>query len=172
MEALDMQMLLKRNYKCFPAIELLAQGKKIDEAQIVELLEYIDGRYDGADFRMIPIIRTLYAYSSLISPVMIERIEQTVLGFKYWMDEPGDDSMCYWTESHQLIFATIEFLAGQYYPDKVFTNNNMGGIGRIIHSKKRILNWLKYRYQFGFVEWKANSNYEEIIAALSLLIDF
>lgn len=172
MEELDIPMSLKMNFKCFPGIETLAQGKSINESQILELLEYIDRRYDCADFRMIPIIRTLYAYSSLISKPMLERIETTVLGFKYWMDEPGEDSMCYWSENHQLIFATIEYLAGQYYPDKVFTNNNMSGIGRMTHSKKRLLNWLQHRYQYGFVEWHSNTYYEEDIAPLSLLIDF
>ena len=100
---LDIPMSIKMNYKCFPGIKDLDSGKKIEENQIIEILEYINNRYDCADFRMIPILRTLYAYSTLLTEATLKEIEKTVLGFKYWMDEPGEDSMCYWSENHQLI---------------------------------------------------------------------
>ncbi|MDD4000405.1 MAG: hypothetical protein PHX62_05900, partial [Bacilli bacterium] len=122
MQELDIPMSLKMNYKCFSAIKELSEGKRINEEGIIDLLAYIDKRYDCADFRIIPILRTLYCYNSLLSKETIEKIKTTVLGFKYWMDEPGDDGMCYWSENHQLIFATIEYLAGQYYPDEIFSN--------------------------------------------------
>lgn len=172
MKDLDIPMSVKMNYKCFPGIKDLDEGKQIDESEIIDILEYIDKRYDCADFRMIPILRTLYAYSKLLSEETLKHIEKTVLGFKYWMDEPGADSMCYWSENHQLIFATLEYLAGQYYPDKIFTNNNLSGKMRKERAKKRLLDWFKYRYQYGFIEWHSNTYYEEDIAPLSLLIDF
>jgi hypothetical protein len=172
MKELDIPMSIKMNYKCFPGIKDLDSGLIIDEQEIIDLLEYIDRRYDCADFRMIPILRTLYAYSSLLSEETLTKIRRTVLDFKYWMDEPGEDGMCYWSENHQLIFATIEYLAGQYYPNEIFTNNKMTGIERMAHSKWRLLDWFLHRYQYGFVEWHSNTYYEEDIAPLSLLIDF
>ncbi|HEY8395732.1 MAG TPA: hypothetical protein VIK96_03050 [Bacilli bacterium] len=172
MKDLDLPMSIKMNYKCFPGIKDLDARKRIDESEIIAILEYIDMRYDCADFRMIPILRTLYAYSELLSKDLLERIEKTVLSFKYWMDEPGEDSMCYWSENHQLIFAAIEYLAGQYYPDKIFTNNNLSGKERKERAKLRLLDWFKYRYQYGFIEWHSNTYYEEDVAPLSLLIDF
>lgn len=169
---LDIPMSIKMNYKCFPGIKDLDSGKKIEENQIIEILEYINNRYDCADFRMIPILRTLYAYSTLLTEATLKEIEKTVLGFKYWMDEPGEDSMCYWSENHQLIFGTIELLAGQFYSDKVFYNLPITGRERMERAKKRLLDWFKYRYKYGFIEWHSNTYYEEDVAPLSLLIDF
>lgn len=88
------------------------------------------------------------------------------------MDEPGEDSMCYWSENHQLIFGTIELLAGQFYSDKVFYNLPITGRERMERAKKRLLDWFKYRYKYGFIEWHSNTYYEEDVAPLSLLIDF
>ena len=88
---------------------------------------------------MIPILRTLYAYSTLLTEATLKEIEKTVLGFKYWMDEPGEDSMCYWSENHQLIFGTIELLAGQFYSDKVFYNLPITGRERMERAKNASL---------------------------------
>jgi hypothetical protein len=94
------------------------------------------------------------------------------LNFKYWMDEPGEDSMCYWSENHQLLFAASEYLAGQLYPEEIFTNNKMTGMQHLKKAEAAINRWLERRFQYGFIEWHSNTYYEEDIAPLSLLIDF
>lgn len=167
----DISMAVKMNDKCFRDIEKLAQGEKADESQILEILRFIDARYDCADFRMVCILRTLYDYPALISVDTLSAMKQTVKGFKYWMDEPGEDSMCYWSENHQLLFATCEYLAGQLYPNEVFPNSGMTGDEHLQKGKKALLRWLERRFQFGFSEWHSNTYYEEDVAALSLLID-
>ena len=55
------------------------------------------------------------------------RARQAILNFKYWMDEPGHDSMCYWSENHQILFAACEYLAGQLYPNEIFSNDGRKG---------------------------------------------
>ena len=45
-----------------------------------------------------------------------KNIEDVLLNFRYWRDEPGKNSMCYWSENHQVLFATAELLAGQLWP--------------------------------------------------------
>ncbi len=181
-KSLDIPMSLKMNHKCFADIEKLSWGEEADESQIIEILKFIDTRYDCADFRMICILRTLYAYASLISGSTRYAMQHTVLNFKYWMDEPGEDSMCYWSENHQLLFAACEYLAGQLYPEEVFLNGqllrddapNCGLTGEEHQEKARkvLLTWFKRRFQFGFSEFHSNTYYEEDIAPLSLLVDF
>lgn len=156
---------------CFPDILQLDRGFPADEQQILDICDFIDRREDCADFRMISIFRALYFYSHLISVSTLSRMKQTVLGFKYWMDEPGTDSMCYWSENHQVIFATCEYLAGQLYPQESFLNDGHIGAHHQFKAKERLENWLEAKYRFGFVEWHSNTYYEEDIAALSLLID-
>lgn len=165
-------MKIKMGPPCFPGIKDLDEGSKIDESQIIDICSYISLRYDCADFRMVSIIRTLYSYTEQLSKETVELMKKTVLDFKYWMDEPGEDSMCYWSENHQILFASIEYLAGQLYPDEVFTNTNMTGREHKDKAEKRIQNWLRYRFIYGFTEWHSNVYYEEDIAPISLLIDF
>ena len=167
----DIPMSVKMNNKCFPGIEQLARGEKIDEAQITELLDFIDRRLDCADFRMVCILRSLHDFSALLSPGTLARMKRTVLSFKYWMDEPGEDSMCYWSENHQLIFAACEYLAGQMYPDETFANDGSSGAAHMEKARRRLAAWFEARFRLGFVEWHSNTYYEEDAAPLSLLID-
>lgn len=167
----DITMAVKMNHSCFPDIRKLAQGEPADETQIRGLLQFIDRRYDCADFRMVCILRSLYDFPHLISEDTLGQMKRTVLSFKYWMDEPGDDSMCPWSENHQLIFASCEYLAGQLYPDEIFSNNGQSGRAHMEKARKRLLYWFDTRFHLGFVEWHSNTYYEEDVAPLSLLID-
>ena len=171
-KSLDIPMSLKMNHKCFADMEKLARGERAGESQIMEILNFIDTRYDCADFRMVCILRALYAYTGLISAPTLDAMEKTVLSFKYWMDEPGQDSMCYWSENHQLLFAACEYLAGQLYPKAVFSNSGLTGEAHREKGRQALLTWFKRRFQFGFSEFHSNTYYEEDIAPLSLLIDF
>lgn len=167
----DIPMSVKMNNKCFPDIEKLARGESADEKQIHEVLDFIGQRLDCADFRMVCVLRSLYDFSDLISADTLFRMRETVLAFKYAMDEPGEDGMCYWSENHQLLFAACEYLAGQRFPENVFTNNGQTGRGHMQKARVRLLRWFEERFTLGFVEWHSNTYYEEDIAPLSLLID-
>ena len=167
----DIPMALKMNRPCFAGIRQLARGEATDETQIIELLDFIDRRLDCADFRMVCILRSLYDFSGYISTDTLEKMKRSVLRFKYWMDEPGEDSMCYWSENHQLLFAACEYLAGQLYPDETFANDGKTGASHMDKGRHRLAYWFETRFRLGFVEWHSNTYYEEDAAPLSLLID-
>lgn len=165
-------MNVKMGPKCYAGIVDLERGVKIDEQEIHALCDFVDARYDCADFRMVSLLRTRFDYWCLIGEDTKKRIEHSILNFKYWMDEQGHDGMCYWSENHQILFATCEYLAGQLYPQLIFPNNNMSGLAHYHKAKTKIERWLKYRFDYGFTEWHSNTYYEEDIAPLTLLIDF
>ncbi|HHY82128.1 MAG TPA: hypothetical protein GX505_05545 [Clostridiales bacterium] len=165
-------MKMKMGPKSFSDIKLLEQEQQIDESPIHELCEYINLRLDCADFRLAAVLRCLYSYRHLLSEKMVALMEETVLNFRYFMDEPGEDNMCFWSENHQILFASEAYLAGQLYPKKVFANSFFTGRQLKIKAKEHILRWLKYRFLYGFSEWHSNTYYEEDIGALCLLIDF
>jgi len=144
------------------------------EGAIEGALEYIDKRFDCSDFVLLGIIRLLYQFpdSKLISEELLAGAKKTVLGFKYWPGEPGIDSMCYWTENHQIMFLSSEYLAGQLYPAEVFSNSKMTGREKMDHARPRILQWLSLRYKTGFSEWLSHIYYDEDITALVNLVDF
>ena len=137
-------------------------------------LDFINKRCDCADFVMLGIIRILYQFreSKLLDKKLIHSAEKALLDFKYWPDEPGIDSMCTWTENHQVMFSVNEYLAGQLFPDSVFTNSGMTGYEKMCAARSRLLTWLRLRYQTGFSEWLSHIYYDEDITALVNLVDF
>ncbi|TAH70339.1 MAG: hypothetical protein EWM47_05650 [Anaerolineaceae bacterium] len=172
MEEKDLNMTIKMGAKSFAGIKDLDEGRPIDEKQIEDLCQFADARFDCADFRVLILIKTIYAYSDCLTADTKARIKKTLLDFKYWMDEPGDDSMCFWSENHQLIFHTCEYLAGLLYPGEIFTNSHMTGKEHVEKAKKKLLLWLENKWTYGFIEWHSNTYYEEDIAPLALLVDY
>ncbi|MDX9807939.1 MAG: hypothetical protein RBS87_05185, partial [Acholeplasma sp.] len=168
----DIPMSIKMTHKTFPEIKELHAGNRIDESGILDILSYIDHRYDCADFRLICILRSLYQYQTLISKETLNQMKKTVLGFKYHMADPGFDGMCFWSENHQLIFSACEYLAGSLYPNEVFTNTKVLGSFHKDRGYQHLMYWFKTRFELGFVEFHSNTYYEEDVAPLSLLIEF
>ncbi|WP_158657934.1 hypothetical protein [Agarilytica rhodophyticola] len=162
--------------KCFfyELIRLQQYHQPIHERLLFSTLDYIDQRRDCADFLLTGVIRLYYQFfdNGLLSDEFREKSKQTILNFKYWPDEPGIDSMCYWTENHHIIFSVNEFLAGQLFPDSIFKNSNKLGKDKKQEAKKRIEKWLEMRFFTGFSEWLSNVYYDEDFAPLLNLVDF
>ena len=168
----DVGMLVKMNTKCFKGIIELDRGNTIDEAEILDLVDFVNNRYDCADFRLICLVRTYIAYRHLLTESTVKAIENSMLSFKYWMDEPGSDGMCFWSENHQLLFHTCEYLIGNLFLDSIFSNDGKTGRAHKEKARPKIMSWLKNRFTYGFTEWHSNTYYEEDIAPLSVLVDF
>lgn len=151
----------------------LANGLEIiDWDRLDGTLEYVENEYDCSDFRLVNLIRILYDYEDQIPSNYKNKIKEVLFNFRYWMDEPGENSMCYWSENHQILFASAEFLIGQKYPDNIFLNSELTGSQRRDKARARILDWLLMRWNYGFTEFYSNVYYEEDIAALINLIDY
>ena len=104
---------------------------------------------------------------------------------------PKDDDsklaeMTFWSENHQLLFATAEYLAGQWMPEKIFLPGNpyrsegmnrtrpgdLTGSQHMAKARVRLIRWLDDRLRFGFSEWNAPGYYEEDLSPLFNLADF
>jgi len=144
------------------------------EEALFKANDYIDGRWDCADFVLSGMLRFYrqLGESPLVSEALMTRTKEAILGFKYWPDEPGVDSMCYWTENHHIIFSAAEYLAGQLFPNEIFTNSGMTGHEKMAKSKKRIDKWLRMRFLTGFNEWLSNVYFDEDFLPLLNLYDF
>ncbi|PKO16092.1 MAG: hypothetical protein CVU39_08670 [Chloroflexi bacterium HGW-Chloroflexi-10] len=165
----------QENFKAiYTEMARLACGQTPHSGVLFAALDYLDARKDCADFVLQAVLRLLYQFAA--SPLMpdgwLERAKASVLGFKYWPDEPGVDSMCTWTENHQILFSTGAILAGQLYPREVFTNSGQSGEQKIEVVRRRILRWLDLRFRSGFSEWLSHVYYDEDLTALLNLVDF
>ncbi|MBI5353951.1 MAG: hypothetical protein HZB50_15015 [Chloroflexi bacterium] len=161
----------------------LAAGGVPHEGIFHAALDFIDVRKDCSDFVLHGIVRLLYQFGdrgqqtidrprSTVSGQVLSRARATVLNFKYFPNEPGIDSLCTWTENHYILFTSAAYLAGQMYPDEVFTNSGETGKQKVELNRKRILRWLDLRFHTGFSEWLSHVYYDEDLTALLALYDF
>ncbi|MGC5617315.1 hypothetical protein [Georgenia sp. Z1491] len=100
-----------------------------------------------------------------------DRLRDTLTGFRYSLDVPGDDSMCLWSENHQVVAAVAEHAAGLGYPTRRFSASGATGREHADLAADRLRTWLADRFRIGFVEWLSPTYYEEDAAALAVLID-
>ena len=151
----------------------LAAGGQPHEGIIHAALDFIDRRQDCADFVLHGILRLLYQFSAAgFSASLLERARRTTLGFKYFPDEPGIDSMCTWTENHYILFTSAAYLAEQLFPDHTFPNSGHTGREKMALNRPRLLRWLDLRFRTGFSEWLSHVYYDEDMTALLSLVDF
>jgi len=159
----------------FAQIARMAIGwwSRLELDLILKAIEGINQRQDCSDFYLAGLLGMLYRFGS--APKFPEELraplESCILGFKYWMDEPGSDAMAYLTENHSILFHTCEILAGQLYPDRLFTNNGETGAWHRAKGERLALAWLRERGMHGFKEWDSNCYFEEDVLALSHLVD-
>jgi len=152
------------------------EGVILDETYILRSIkteiDYIDARYDCADFR-IPLLFCLYKdFYEQIGDSARREIKKALLGFKYWMTEPGCDSMCFWSENHQCVFAAAEYLAGQEWQDEIFVNDGKTGSEHRTYAAYHLKHWIDQRLKYGFSEWYSNNYYVEDIAPMSILLEY
>jgi hypothetical protein len=165
----------RREQNVLSEIAKMALGywSDVKEDAIMNAIDGINQRKDCSDFYLVGLLGMIYRYGDNPSfPEPLKRpLEECVLSFRYWMDEPGSDAMCYWSENHQILFHTCEILAGQLYPDRTFTNAGQTGRWHREKGERMALSWLHKRGSGGFREWDSNCYFEEDLLALSHLAD-
>jgi hypothetical protein len=152
----------------------MSTGKPVEEAPIREAMRFVNNREDTADFRVAALIRIYeLAKPAVISDALLADIRKALLDFKYWCDEPGGDTlMGTWSENHQMLFHSSEYLAGQLFPNETFTNNGKTGKWHMGHARPMVLSWINTKAKAGFSEWDSNAYFPEDIATLLNLADY
>ena len=142
-------------------------------ANLEGAIERIDIREDCADFTACGLIRFYLENEHRLAEVNKAEIKKCLTGFKYWMDQYDGrkDSMCHWSENHQILFAVTEYLAGEEWPDAIFADGK-NGFEHVEMAKERINAWMYQRYYYGFNEYYSNNYYPEDIAPMANFIQF
>ncbi len=145
----------------------------IREFSIEKALDRIDTRLDCADFAMPALIRMLYEHrgTERMSDEIAAKIEKSLVNFKYWLDEPDDVHACFFTENHQIMYYSAEYLVGQLFPDAIFPSNGMTGKEHHEHGLAFLKRWLTWRERFGFSEWLCQGYYlEDMLGLIDLTL--
>ncbi|MGL1890070.1 MAG: hypothetical protein OCD02_00515 [Spirochaetaceae bacterium] len=158
----------------FSEIVRIHMGLPVKIEPLDQRLKMMEDRVDCADFHAAGFIRMIYQFfgSDSTPEYMKEKIVDTILAFKYWPDEPGDDDMCTWSENHTILFSSAAYLAGLKFPDRIFLNSGLTGTQMAKKFLPRVKKWLDIRFATGFSEWLSNVYYNEDFPAIANLIDF
>ena len=142
-------------------------------ANLEGALERIDIREDCADFTANALIRFYLENKHRLKESNKLEIKNTLTNFKYWMDQYDGrkDSMCHWSENHQILFAVTEYLAGNEWKNETFADGNIGAT-HVEFAKERLNAWMKQRFYYGFNEYYSNNYYPEDIAPMANFIQF
>ena len=163
-------------YSVWREVALYAAGKydSMNLETLRRACQFIAARNDCSDFVIQAILRILCweRAQSHLSPEIIALMKDTVLGFKYWVDEPGDTVMYMGSENHRLLFHVAEWMAGMLYPTEEFTNSRQNGLFHYQKAYVYITEWLRQRGRYGFDEWHSNSYLPICLAPLVNVYDF
>jgi len=151
----------------------LNRWESVETGIILRAIESVNQRRDGSDVCLLGLLGMFYRFRERPQFPMTLRqpLEDCILDFKYWQDEPGSDVMCCADESHCILFHACEILAGQLFPDRLFNNNGESGQRHREKGEKLALAWLDQHSAYGFEDWNSDEGYAEILIALSHLVD-
>ena len=162
-------------YRELARLRLISEGVECEPFDVENFrtsIQCIYDRIDCFDFVLPGFIYMMNEFgdSGLIPEDIKSEAKEMILGCKYWIDEGGPEkSPCYFTENHQMLYHSNEYIAGQLYKDETFTNNGKSGKWHMEHARPFILRWLEWRFRFGFCEWLSNNYYHEDMLSVSLL---
>ncbi len=138
---------------------LFKLGINLEKAEriIREELPGVQQRKDCSDFHFVIVLYIYHSFAHLISDELKKEIEETMIHYRYWIDEPGDDVMWFFSENHALLFHICQFLAGSYLPEAVFVNS--GSTGEELREKAiGLLNhWFHNFFEEFITEWNSNA---------------
>jgi len=133
-------------------------GVSVGAADLDPALAMVDARADCADFEAVGLMHVWHRLpEDAWEPDQRERVRVSLLGFKYWIDQPGLDAMCYFTENHQFVWHTAELLVGQTFPDEVFVNSGWSGDEHAKHGRELAIEWMRRKLVGGFSEFDSNA---------------
>ncbi|MBD3186707.1 hypothetical protein GF325_07780 [Candidatus Bathyarchaeota archaeon] len=159
-------------FQCATARALLGREARVSRKEVQLYVDRLDGREDCADFYTMHVIHGLLTDRNhpFLSKVQREMLKGALLRFKYWVDEPGNHAMIFWTENHQILFHAIEYLAGMLYPGEIFSNGK-DGKWHMDHANKLATLWMSRRARWGYNEWGSSNYFAIDLEALLMLAE-
>lgn len=153
---------------------VLGYDEHLAPAAVEAACTHLERRFDCADFFALWLHMVLHRDDerSCLPQADRARIEEALKGFKYWIDEPGIDAMCFFTENHQIIFHTAAHLSGYRFPDAVFGGGACSGLRLAAAARERLLSWIAARQAGGFSEWDSSAYLAMDAYALLALVEF
>ncbi|MCP3030256.1 hypothetical protein LF817_02750 [Halobacillus sp. A1] len=158
-EAINYFATLEKNDLNTGIARLVSKGEfdQKTKTAIYSCFDEISQKKDCADFRLAPLLAIAISRKDYFPKDSLEEIEKIALNFRYWIDEPGNDVMWYFSENHAFLFHVSQYLAGYMVPDKTFKVSGKTGEEQYELGKKRLLEWFDIFFKYGFAEWNSTT---------------
>ena len=139
------------------ALARLSIGEKGAEtdAMIAASLPAIEDCHDCADFILVPLLWSRSVHADKLDPALVKRIDAAMLGYRYWMDEKGNDVQWYFSENHALLFHTAAYLAGHILHDATFLRSGRKGVDQSATGAARVRAWLDHFEKWEMAEFNS-----------------
>jgi hypothetical protein len=138
---------------------------------VAATLTTIEERWDCSDFSILPLLRLWRDGRDRLHADLRARLRAAILGWRYWLDEPGDDVMWFWSENHVLCFHAAQMVAGELFPDEVFPNSGKTGRQHTSQAAARLDRWFASIDEDGLCEWNSAAYYPIDMLGLFTLHD-
>jgi hypothetical protein len=117
-----------------------------------------------------------YGYRDLLPADVRAATEAHFKSFKYWYTDPQPagviDQRYYWSENHRLLYHADEYLAGQAFPNDVFSSDGNTGAWHMNRAHGFIDTWLTEKAKYGFTEWHSDVYYQKTFDALITIAEW
>jgi hypothetical protein len=162
----------KDGFAIFPMLSRYYQGMRTesDQQEFMVTLKQIERRMDCADFMTCGLIRFMNEYE--MSLEMEIELKRVLLQFRYWMDEDGQDGMCFWSENHSLMFYQSAYFFGLRYCEDLFVRSGKKGIEVARVAKARLIEWFQDVLENGFDEFNSGVYSPITLAAMLNVVDY
>jgi hypothetical protein len=101
---------------------------------------------------------------------LLQSLEDSILSYAY--GHSGDyDAEEEDRESDRILTHAAEILAGQRYPERIFTSSSKTGQWHRQNGEQLALDWLHERGEHGFSDWDSSSSFATYLISLSHLVD-
>lgn len=116
--------------------------------------------------------------SELVPDWVIRFITAALLRVKYWvsdrpLERPNGEEMAYWSENHQMLFASAEYILPSLVPaEENFAYLDKSPSWHRDRAMPRMRAWLDHKLQFGYSEVNSGVYYNQHLPGLFNLVDF
>ena len=152
---------------------LALRGEQPDRVAriLAPVLWTIEEHWDCSDFSILPLLRLWRDARDTLAPPLADRLIGAFLTYRYWIDEPGDDVMWFWSENHVLCFHAAQLVAGRLFPDDSFPNSGKTGRAHAAQAAARLDRWFAAILDHGLCEWNSAAYYPIDLLGLLTLHD-
>ncbi len=151
----------------------LGQWQNVETKILLNAVDEVTQRQAGSELTLLALLGMVARYAGTAEfPQWIkDPIKEAVKNFRFWLDEPGCDLLDYNAEGSQIVFHAAELLAGQLYPNQVFTHSGLTGFKQRKAGEQRALAWMQAHGRQGFANWDSDVIFAQSLIALSHLVD-